>query len=136
MVKFIVGVFEMSEERRRITQEMLAQAFGDNWEGFTIMDPHMFEDKHYTDLFVKTCPKVDLAILDGDIKVDKFHPYEFTGGFTASGAWAFWGTSGNYTKEEATMRAGKLIEDINTLSRNNPKEDNHFPLTRDINFIF
>ena len=137
MVKFVVGLFEMSPERKSITREMLAQAFGDNWQGFIILDILIFESKEYTKQFLLLAPPVDLAILDGDLDgLDKYHPYEFSGGFTSCGAWGFWGTSGEFSKEEIMKRASKLIKDINFLSKHNPLTENKFPTTKDINFIF
>ena len=46
MVKFAVKVFKMSPERKSITREMLAQAFGNNWQGFIILDKLMFEKEY------------------------------------------------------------------------------------------
>ena len=137
MVKFVVGLFEMSPERKSITREMLAQAFGDNWQGFIILDKLMFESKEYTKQFLLLAPAVDLLILDGDLEgLDKYHPFEFTGGFTCCGAWGFWGTSGDFNKEETMKRASKLIEDINFLSKHDPLTENKFPTTKEINFLF
>ena len=86
MVKFVVGLFEMSPERKSITREMLAQAFGDNWQGFIILDKALFESKEYTKQFLQFAPLLDLLILDGDLDGLDIYPYEFTGGFTACGA--------------------------------------------------
>ena len=47
MAKFVVRLFE-SLERKSIAKDMLAQAFGNNWQGFTILDKAMFEKKEYT----------------------------------------------------------------------------------------
>ena len=54
---------------------MLAQAFGDNWQGFTILNKAMFEKKEYTKKFLQVIPPVDLLILDGDLDgLDIYHP--------------------------------------------------------------
>ena len=138
MVKFCVSMIEMPPNRRKVTREMLAQAFGDNYDGYTIVDKGLFENSTYAKKFLdQVKPDVDLIILDGELKdLDMYHPYEFTSNFAACGVWGFWGSSKRMCDFEAMLKGSKLIQDINKLSKFNAKEDNHYPITKDINFIF
>ena len=138
MVKFCVGLFEMTPERRRITREMLAQAFGDNYTGYILEDKALIESVYYVkELLGCVKPDADLLIIEGELKdLDKYHPYDFTSNFLSNHVWAFWGTSKRMCDWEAKAKAGKLISDLNKLSKLEANQDNYLSETKGIDFIF